>query len=650
MRRALVVLSLWLCILSALSAQGGSIEIITPGGGGSGGLTEADANALYCLINGCTSPTAFTVKTSETAPGAATDDLAGAGAGNLSAGAYTYKITFVTASGETAGGTTSGGVTVVTPGANGKVALTAIPLGSNLVTARKIYRTAADGSQHKLVATLADNTTTTYTDNIADASLTTNVPTTSTAADARLTVANSGAVTATGAVTTPGITLGSTALTADGTELNYVDGVTSAIQTQINAKAPTASPTFTGTVTAPGYTAAQSLGSELSTQSCAGWTGSSTGTWSCSGSTITRSASGANLTITNVAAVVGNTYQVTIVTATVTAGSVTASMGGTSGTAITTATTTTEYLTAGATTALTLTASATFAGTITITTSGAKLQAPSVTNDTGPLIFKSAGSVRLIPAATYEVLAFGSLRMASGTQVSAADGTLPAPSYSFANDPNSGLYSPAGDNVGVVVGGVERHRFGSGGKLSNTDGFAIGASVAVPDVILERDAAGVLGLRNGATAQALRVYQTTTGNVYQEVKGSGLQTTLIKTLTDATNTDIVDIAVSANSAVGGKIVYTVYATNGTDMQVEENEIHFVATNKAGTITVDYNLVQAAGTNLIDTSAGTWANTVTMVTGTAKVSLRVNSDTGLTTTTHQLRYRVDIAGTATVTPL
>lgn len=35
------------------------------------------------------------------------------------------------------------------------------------------------------------------------------------------------------------------------TELGYVSGVSSALQTQINAKAPTASPTFTGTVTLP---------------------------------------------------------------------------------------------------------------------------------------------------------------------------------------------------------------------------------------------------------------------------------------------------------------------------------------------------------------------------------------------------------------
>jgi hypothetical protein len=38
------------------------------------------------------------------------------------------------------------------------------------------------------------------------------------------------------------------------TELQYLDGVTSAIQTQLNAKAPLASPTFTGTVTLPSDT------------------------------------------------------------------------------------------------------------------------------------------------------------------------------------------------------------------------------------------------------------------------------------------------------------------------------------------------------------------------------------------------------------
>ena len=69
------------------------------------------------------------------------------------------------------------------------------------------------------------------------------------------------------ALTITTLTLGSTAITATGAEinildgvtsttaeLNYVDGVTSAIQTQLDAKAPLASPTFTGTVTVPGLT------------------------------------------------------------------------------------------------------------------------------------------------------------------------------------------------------------------------------------------------------------------------------------------------------------------------------------------------------------------------------------------------------------
>ena len=78
------------------------------------------------------------------------------------------------------------------------------------------------------------------------------------------------------ALTITTLTLGATAITATGTELNlldgvtattaelnYVDGVTSAIQTQIDTKAPLASPTFTGTVTADGLTSTSTSGNQL---------------------------------------------------------------------------------------------------------------------------------------------------------------------------------------------------------------------------------------------------------------------------------------------------------------------------------------------------------------------------------------------------
>ena len=50
-----------------------------------------------------------------------------------------------------------------------------------------------------------------------------------------------------------------TGATVTNTELNYSSGVTSGIQNQIDAKAPKASPTFTGTVTGPTINASTAL-------------------------------------------------------------------------------------------------------------------------------------------------------------------------------------------------------------------------------------------------------------------------------------------------------------------------------------------------------------------------------------------------------
>jgi hypothetical protein len=74
----------------------------------------------------------------------------------------------------------------VAPAANttttGNVNLTNIPLGVGLsATARKIYRTAANLTQLKLLTTIADNVTTVFADVQADGTLGANAPTTNTA-------------------------------------------------------------------------------------------------------------------------------------------------------------------------------------------------------------------------------------------------------------------------------------------------------------------------------------------------------------------------------------------------------------------------------------------------------------------------------------
>lgn len=120
----------------------------------------------------------------EPAPTAPTAALASPAApGNVENGAHRYRVTFVTADGETDGGTITSAVTVADKTVNGQISLTAIPLGGAAVTSRKLYRTTAGGSTYLLLATLADNTTVIYTDNIADASLGASAPTTNTTAD-----------------------------------------------------------------------------------------------------------------------------------------------------------------------------------------------------------------------------------------------------------------------------------------------------------------------------------------------------------------------------------------------------------------------------------------------------------------------------------
>jgi len=67
------------------------------------------------------------------------------------------------------------------PGSNtataNQVALSGIAIGASSVTARKVYRTAVNGAQLKLLTTLANNSTLTYLDALGDGSLGANAPT-----------------------------------------------------------------------------------------------------------------------------------------------------------------------------------------------------------------------------------------------------------------------------------------------------------------------------------------------------------------------------------------------------------------------------------------------------------------------------------------
>lgn len=90
-------------------------------------------------------------------------------AGNLNGVYAGWKVTFVTAQGETEAGPVSAtGLTL-----SSSQATVTIPTSEarHHVTSRKVYRPIAGGSAYLLSGTVSDNTTTEYTDNVADGSL-----------------------------------------------------------------------------------------------------------------------------------------------------------------------------------------------------------------------------------------------------------------------------------------------------------------------------------------------------------------------------------------------------------------------------------------------------------------------------------------------
>lgn len=132
------------------------------------------------------------------------------------------------------------------------------------------------------------------------------------------------------------------------------------------------------------YTTSEVTGTTIVTGTCAGWgLTAPVGASSCAATTITRTASGADLVLTNTGTpIAGATYTTSLTVSAWSAGTVTLSVGGTSGTDRGSAATFTEDLTASDSSAVTLTFSADFAGEVTTTVAVQRLQGSATYNPT----------------------------------------------------------------------------------------------------------------------------------------------------------------------------------------------------------------------------------------------------------------------------
>ena len=93
------------------------------------------------------------------------------GAGNLSAGVYQYRVTFLNTLGESKAGA-SGAITIADPAANGHTLLQSIPTGPfGCIQKRRIYRTKANGSVFYYLAEIPDAYTDIFFDDVPDSGL-----------------------------------------------------------------------------------------------------------------------------------------------------------------------------------------------------------------------------------------------------------------------------------------------------------------------------------------------------------------------------------------------------------------------------------------------------------------------------------------------
>lgn len=104
-----------------------------------------------------------------------------------------------------------------------------------------------------------------------------------------------------------------------------------------------------------------------------------------------------------------------------------------------------------------------------------------------------------------------------------------------------------------------------------------------------------------------------------------------KLLANNTVTSLIDIALPTLTACGGTIYFTARCTDGTDVQSYSGITSFTAVNKGGVYTITAPTTDAANDNK-SLSSGTLAVTWSVVSGTNKVTLKVNVNSSLTPST------------------
>lgn len=117
-----------------------------------------------------------------------------------------------------------------------------------------------------------------------------------------------------------------------------------------------------------------------------------------------------------------------------------------------------------------------------------------------------------------------------------------------------------------------------------------------------------------------------------------------KTLTDNSATAFVRLTMGSGSTIGGRVIYQVGATDGTDFQSRSGLMVFSAVDKAGTITCTVSTV-AGDTEVVAVSSGTLVNNgfTCADAGSNLLELRANFDSSFGSPTDTMKWNIEVIG-------